>query len=192
MFSQKLKSGIIALALFTMIGGLIWSVLTKHEPAPTRQTINLTAEQQRQIKETLLKERSDIADQQVLKMIGHDIRQAEVCWDCREFQEWASGSFYVVYPVIGHRVQQGDIRYTLVIGQIGWHAGDPMKMKVMPRSAIYVDRNDGIFRITDEGQMMYTDKSGGWMWSRVSHLSVEDKMKREAITALQKSIVQSF
>ena len=192
MFSQKLKGGIIALALFTIIGGLVWSIFQKDSPAPTRQRINLTAEQQRSIKETLLMGRTDITDQQVLKMIGHDIRQAEVCWECREFQEWESGSVYVLYPVVGHRVQQGENRYTLVIGQIGWHAGEPNKMYVKPKGAIYVDKRDSIFRITDEDQMMYIDKSGGWMWSRVSYLSVEDKMKREAITALQKPIVQSF
>ena len=190
MFAKQLRGAIITLMLVTTIGGLIWLGLQK-EPISSIKQQSLTSEQKRLIKETLLTGETEMHNQQILKMIGHDIRQAEVCWECREFQEWEAGSVYVVYPVVGHRVMQGEALYTLVIGQVGWHAGEPTKMYVKPKSAIYVHARDRIYRIGDK-EVTTTDPLGKWQYGAVAHLSAETKVREDAIKALQKPILQTF
>lgn len=188
---KKLEGALVTLVLLTIICGYVLSFFQWEDNSKQfGKPLNLSPEDRRQIKETLLKENGDVSDPQILKMIGYHIRQAEVCWDCRELQEWERGSMYMLYPVIGHRVQHGEVLYTLVIGQIGWHAGEPGRMYVAPKSAIYSDHGgDGISRIANN---VTISGSRGFSWRPVKPPSAEEKMRREAILALQKSIVQTF
>lgn len=193
--SKKLTGAILALGFTTIIGGLILAFFESYtEPPPHKQT-ELTAEQMITLKIALFtKGTSERVDEQLTKMVGYDIDKVRVCWDCKQFQEWSQGSAYILYPVIGHQVSEDQKHYTLVVGQVGWHASEPSKMYVTPKNAMYIEDGSNVVRVSTENVTSY-DKSSGWLWdsnNQVNHESSRQYLRGKALSILQKPVIQDL
>lgn len=193
--SKKLTGAILAFGFITIIGGLILAFFESNvEPPPYKQA-ELTAEQMITLKVALLtQETNEQVDEQLTKMVGYNIDKVRVCWDCKQFQEWSQGSAYILYPVIGHQVSEDQKHYTLVVGQVGWHAGEPSKMYVTPKNAMYIEDSSNVVRVSTENVTSY-DKSSGWLWDsndQVNHESARQYLRGKALSALQKPVIQNL